>query len=307
VVKLCDELAGSECPLNRLNTADPLFIWGAVAVGMFGLPSLGGTMALAHYIAALVVGILFRFYGLRDSEKTPERPRHGNIFGRAVDALVKARHEDGRPFGQIMGDAVNDSVKTLAMICGFIMLFSTMVKIIDMVGLYPVIAAPFEALFRIAGIDASLVRAAVAGLLEIDLGTLAASKATGAGLVQQAAVAGAIIAWSGLSVHGQVASVLTGTDIRMGPYGVARLLHAVLAFLFTLMLMSAVGAAGFQSTWVLPVLGGLPASLARPDFWAYFARGVSWSLAIPAGLALVGTFAAAVTGGLRWVHFHHRQ
>lgn len=264
-------------------------------------------MALAHYIAAFLVGITFRFYGMRDVEKTPEPPRHGNILGRAVDALVKARHEDGRPFGQMMGDAVNDSIKTLAMICGFIMLFSTMVKIIDVVGLYPMIAAPFEVLFRLAGIDASLVRATVAGLLEIDLGTLAAARATEAGLVQQVAVAGAIIAWSGLSVHGQVASVLTGTDIRMRPYAVARLLHAVLAFVITLMIMPAAGKVGAGVAKVLPVLGGLPGTLAQPDFWAHFARGVSWSLAVPTGLVLIGTFAAALTGGIGWVQFHHRR
>ncbi|MFZ5817995.1 MAG: sporulation integral membrane protein YlbJ [Bacillota bacterium] len=303
---MCTRVEG-ERMLAFSNTADPLFIWGAVAVGMFGMPALGGTMALAHYIAAFLVGITFRFYGLRDTERTPEPVRHGNILGRAVDALVKAREEDGRPFGQMLGDAVNDSVKTLLMICGFIMLFSTMVKIIDVVGLYPIIAAPFELLFGALGIDQSLVRAMVAGLLEIDLGTLAASQATRAPLVQSVAVAGAIIAWSGLSVHGQVASVLTGTDIRMGPYGLARLLHAVLAFLFTLVLMPAAGAAGFEWSRIIPTLGGLPASFAQPDFWTYLTRGASWSLAVPTGLALVGTMAAALTGGLRWVHFHTRR
>lgn len=274
---------------------------------MFGLPALGGTMALAHYIAAFLVGITFRFYGLSDRERTPEPDRRGNILGRAVDALVKARQEDGRPFGQMLGDSVNESVKTLLMICGFIMLFSTMVKIIDVVGIYPLIAAPIETLFRLIGVNISLVPAMVAGLLEIDLGTLAASKATQAPLVHQVAIAGAIIAWSGLSVHGQVASVLTGTDIRMGPYVIARLVHAVLAFICTLLLMPAAGAAGFEFSQVIPVLGSLPTSFARPDFWAHFARGVSWSLAIPTGLMLVGAMAAALTGGLRWVHFHHRR
>src|SRR5690606_22823787 len=41
--------------------------------------------------------------------------------------------------------------------------------------------------------------------------------------------ASAIVAWSGLSVHAQVAVMLRGTDIRLGPYIAARFLHAVLA------------------------------------------------------------------------------
>ncbi len=302
---LCTRIE-AERMLAYSNTADPLFIWGAVAVGMFGMPALGGTMALAHYSAALLVGLSFRFYGRRDTERTPEPNRQGNILGRAIDALVKARAEDGRPFGQMLGDAVNDSIKTLLMICGFIMLFSTMVKIIDVVGLYGVIAAPIEWLYRAIGIDLSLVRATVSGLLEIDLGALAASKATQAPLIQAVAVAGAIIAWSGLSVHGQVASVLTGTDIRMTPYWIARFLHAVLAFIFTLIFMPSPG----STSWfpqIVPVLGGLPASMVRLGFWEALARGVSWSVAIPLGLALVGAVAAATTGGFRWISFQYRR
>lgn len=225
---MCTRVEG-ERMLAFSNTADPLFIWGAVAVGMFGMPMLGGTMAIAHYLGAFLVGLIFRFYGTGDKPSKPEQVRTGNILGRAVSALIKARADDNRPFGQMMGEAVSESVKTLWLIAGFIMLFSTMVRMIDVVGLYPLVSAPIELLFRVAGIDPALIRATVAGLFEIDLGTVAAAKAP-ANLVQQVAIAGAIIAWSGLSVHGQVASVLTGTDIRLAPYVIARILHAVIAF-----------------------------------------------------------------------------
>lgn len=303
---LCTRVEG-ERMLAFSNTADPLFIFGAVAVGMFGMPMLGKTMALAHYIGAFLVGIIFRFYGMGDRSATPERARTGNILGRAMDALVKARQEDGRPFGQMMGDAVTDSVKTLWLICGFIMLFSTMVKIIDVVGLYPLISMPFEATFRLVGIDPNLVRAAVAGLFEIDLGTVAAAKAS-APLIQQAAVAGAIIAWSGLSVHGQVASVLTGTDIRMGPYMFARLLHAVLAYVATMWLMNAVDPTMLDPiVRFIPVIGGLPVGFAQPGFWEMFMRGLTWAAGVPLGLAVIGGTAAAITGGFRWAGFTVRR
>lgn len=295
--EMCTRVEG-ERMLAFSNTADPLFIVGAVAVGMFGMPALGRTMAIAHYIGALVVGLVFRFYGAGDRPAHPERARTGNILGRALKALVFARREDGRPFGQMMGDAVNDSIRTLWMIAGFIMLFSTIVRVVDVVGLYPLLSAPFEFLFRVAGIDRSLVRSAVSGLLEIDLGAVAAANAS-AGLAQRVAVAGAIIAWSGLSVFGQVASVLTGTDIRMAPYFVARFVHAVVAFGATLFLMRSPGPTGFDPSLVLPVLGGLPASFAHPGFWEFFMRGLTWACALPLGLALMGTVAGAAVGGLR--------
>ena len=38
---------------------------------------------------------------------------------------------------------------------------------------------------------------------------------------------GAIVGWSGLSVHGQVASIISSTDLRMSAYIKARLLRVI--------------------------------------------------------------------------------
>lgn len=271
---------------------------------MFALPAVGLPMAIAHYLGALLVGLLFRFYGLRDPERTPDRPARGNMLARAVDALVKARQEDGRGLGQILGDAVRESVQTLWMICGFIVLMATIVRIVESVGLYSVLAAPLEWLFARVGLDPDLVRAAVAGLFEIDLGTLVASRAD-ADLVQRLAMAGAIVAWSGLSVHGQIASVLTGTDIRMGPYMAARLAHAIFAFVATLFLVRGGSLVGFEE-WI-PTLGGLPTNFAQPGFWEVLLRSLGWAAGVPVGLAVCGGVAAILTGGLRTAGFYTRR
>lgn len=221
------------------NTADPLFLFGAVAVGMFKSPALGAWMAAAHYLAALGVGLLFRFYGRHDTERPSAAcatAEHGHLLIRAFRELRRARHEDGRPLGQILGDAVSESVKTLLMICGFILFFSVLIKVLEITGLASYLSLPVAALFRACGLHPSLVPAAFAGLLEIDVGAQMASDSP-APFIQQVMVTGGIVAWSGLSVHGQVASVLAGTDIRMGPYVLARLLHAVLAMLLTAFLL----------------------------------------------------------------------
>ena len=45
------------------STSGPLFIIGAVAVGMFKNASLGYLMILCHYLGSISVGIIFRNYG----------------------------------------------------------------------------------------------------------------------------------------------------------------------------------------------------------------------------------------------------
>ncbi|HEX2954290.1 MAG TPA: hypothetical protein VHR47_09955 [Bacillota bacterium] len=225
---MCTKIEGERL-LAFTNTADPLFMFGAVAVGMFGHPEIGALIALAHYLSAFSVGYLFRFYGRGEHGKEirmkGEDPKV-NILRRAWWALFKARKEDGRHLGQLLGEAVRESMLTLLMIGGFIMLFSVFVRILSAVGIMTAITPGIKFILGVFGLSPQLTQAVLRGVLEIDLGTVAASQAT-APLGQKLVVTSAVIAWSGLSVHGQVASVIHGTDIRMGPYIAARLLHAI--------------------------------------------------------------------------------
>lgn len=236
---LCSRIEGERL-LAFTNTADPLFMFGAVAVGMFGYPALGALLAVAHYISSFLVGITFKLYGRR--EERHARPQlqeakgpRGSLFLRAYREMLKAKGEDNRPLGRLLGDAVNDSIKTLLMIGGFIIFFSVFLRILAQIGVVTVAALPLTSLFQLLHLDPTLVRPFITGLFEIDLGSAAAANAT-APLIEKVTIVSAIIAWSGLSVHAQVASVLTDTDIRMRPYVVARVYHAILAAIITYLL-----------------------------------------------------------------------
>ncbi len=234
---MCNQVEGERL-LSFTNTADPLFIFGAVAVGMFGRPDLGVILAIAHYMASFTVGVIFKFYKKerkKKEENLSEESKPG-IMRRALQALFKARREDGRPFGRLMGDAVKESMTTLTMICGFIMLFSVVVKMLTVFGFLGVIAPVVSSVLKVFGMDPHLTHSIFYGILEIDLGTMAASKAF-APLLDKVVVASWIIAWSGLCVHGQIASVIHDTDIRMSPYVAARFLHGMFAAWYTWFLM----------------------------------------------------------------------
>lgn len=140
--------------LSFTNTADPLFMFGAVAVGMFAMPELGATIALAHYLSSFLVGVIFRFHGRHRDVKTPEnnRPR-GNIIVRAFRALYNARQEDKRSSGQLLGDAVKTSMNTILLIGGFIILFSVFLRIISVVGFTGILSGIFAGLLSAVGLD----------------------------------------------------------------------------------------------------------------------------------------------------------
>ncbi len=236
---MCSKVEGERL-VSFTNTADPLFIVGAVAVGMFRMPSLGPILAAAHYASALLIGLGFKYYahGSRETH-LPDmgRPREP-ILSRAAHELYIARRQDGRSFGQIFGDAVKDAVSTLLLVGGCIMLFSVVVRVLDVAGITRLASTVAQWLMSPFGMHEAVTPSLMNGVFEITMGSEIASKAA-APLAQRAIAAGAIIAWGGLSVFAQVAAMLHGTDISMKPFFFARLAHSVLAAILTKGLLTA--------------------------------------------------------------------
>jgi sporulation integral membrane protein YlbJ len=235
-----------------------MLIAGAVAVGMFGMAQVSGVIMASHYLAAVGVGLVMRFYK-QHSDSTVQAKISGPLFSRAARALVDARSNDARPFGQLMGDSIRRSVNSLLLVGGFIILFSCIISILEIAGVTPSIAGALSLLLGRFGLDTSTVPSLVGGMFEITIGTQMASQATSP-LVYRLMAASAIIGWSGLSVHAQVAAMMQGTDVSVAPYVAARLLHAV-----------------FAATACLLLSGPLSQVLATPVIASVSPEGINWT------------------------------
>lgn len=284
------------------NTADPLFMSGAVAVGMFKNAALAPVIMAAHYLASISTGLLLRCYRPR-APRTPTVPGRGSLLRRALEALREARAKDGRPFGQLLGDSVKSSVNTLLLVGGFIILFSVLVNIIKAAGILATLSTGAGTLLAAFGLDPNGAPALVAGLFEITNGTQLASIAP-IPLSQQLMLAGTIIAWSGLSVHAQVAAVTHGTDISIAPYVMARLVHAGLAAFFTYLIL---GPAATLASLVVPTLAG-SAPTAEPYWLGSFIWSTLSLFRATAGLSFLALVSLLLAGkGPRSVIFRHRR
>ncbi len=234
--KLVTRIEGERL-MSFTNTADPLFMFGAVAVGMFGLPHVGASIAAAHYLSSITLGLIMRFHG----KDEPVRKGGGakrNILSRGLRAMVDAREKDKRPLGQLMGDAIRNSVNTLLLIGGFIILFSVIIEILAVMGAVSMLSILLKTILEPLGISPGLSPAIISGFFEVTLGCkLAGSAPEAIPLYQKIMITGSVIAWSGLSVHAQVASIISETDMRISPFVVARGIHALLAGLYTYLLI----------------------------------------------------------------------
>jgi sporulation integral membrane protein YlbJ len=214
-------------------TSDPLFIIGAVAVGFFHDATLGIVLASVHYLTSLLVGMIMRFHD-RKGEETQQKASGRFIIFRALDAMHEARINDRRAFGKLMGDAVWSSLQTLFLVGGLLIIFSVFMKIFTLMQFSAILSKIFGFILLVFGIPLDLSNALISGLFEVTLGTQGAAQDSGnSPMIDKVAIAGAILAWGGLSVHAQVASILSTTDIRYKPYLFARSIHAIIACITT--------------------------------------------------------------------------
>ncbi|MFP7479220.1 sporulation integral membrane protein YlbJ [Terribacillus saccharophilus] len=209
------------------NASNPLFIVGVIAVSFFGEAELGILLAVAHYGGNILVGICMRFYGR--SEPRSSYVREKGLVSRAFRELHETRMADKRPFGKIFGDAVINSIQTLLMIGGFIIMFSVFNKLLFILGITDSLAYGLKLLTSIFGVPDELVVPMFSGLFEITMGGQMIAQASGSNFFFPVIVVSFILAFNGFSVQAQVASILAETDIRFAPYFFARLLHGFIA------------------------------------------------------------------------------
>ncbi len=229
------------------NTSDPLFMAGAVAVGMFKRVDISLFIMAAHYLSALTIGIIMRFWKLRSPASPPiAASGEGFIVTRAYRAMRDAQRKEQKPFGELLGNAVTKSINTLLIILGFIVLSSVIFEVLKMAGAADALSSGFLSLIPENIIPRSLHEPIVSGIFEITIGASMLAKAE-APLVTRVAVTSGLIAWSGLSVHAQVAAVIQPARMSVWPYMTTRVFQGLLAGFYTAAFMKPHG-----ERWALP-------------------------------------------------------
>ncbi|KGK90494.1 sporulation protein [Desulfosporosinus sp. HMP52] len=205
------------------NNPSPGFMFGAVASGMLGEPTLGIVLAGSVYLSNLIVGFLFRFY-----KAAPKSLQSSSIpsFRRAWQEMNHAQNRESRSFGQILSDAVKQSTNTVLMVAGFMAIFSVILRLLNLWHVPLLLATLSHRIIRI--LEVPVLQAFFNGLFEMTLGCQEAIQALST-LNQQVAMLALIMGWGGLSVFAQIAGLISGTDLRFSSFLIARALHAVIA------------------------------------------------------------------------------
>lgn len=222
------------------HLCSPLFLIMVVGIGFLHSAQLGLVLAIVHYASAILTGFFMRLSKVSqqpaDIQLSSDHKSSGSVWKLALSTMRQAYLHDGRAFGKLLGDAVLSSVQTLMLIGGYMMIFSVLINVVTITHFTEVIKPLLSFLLRFVNVHTDTSPQWIMGLMEIHLGAYSWSQVQGVSLLPQMALISAFLGWGGLSAHAQVAGFHHKTEARYRFFFQSRILHAILAFVGTILL-----------------------------------------------------------------------
>lgn len=183
------------------NNSGPLFVIGSLGAVMLGDPALGIPVLICHYLSAVIIAV---FTGL-------------SVTAAEYDPQLFVKKES---FTVCFCSAVEKGCGSMIAICGYIVLFSVIIRLIGILGIVPFICR-----------HDPVAEALVLGSLEMTNGcSIIAHTDTALKLPLLCA----LVSFGGFSVHAQSAGFISRTDLPFSYYIKGKAVSAMLAFLLCL-------------------------------------------------------------------------
>lgn len=213
--------------LSFTNNSGPLFIIGTVGITMFGNSTIGFLLLLTHLLASLTVGFLFRFWKYKTKEKNNLQKYESNKINEITLSNL----------GGIIGNSITNSINTILLIGGFVVLFSVILNIIKTSNLLNILCNFINPIFNLLNIPTSFSSGFISGIIELTNGLniicILPEKKISINII----LASFLLGLGGISVLLQVWSVISKTDLSIKPYIIGKILHACFSAFYTFLFL----------------------------------------------------------------------
>ena len=198
------------------NNSGPAFILGVVGAGVFCDSRVGVLLYLAHALASVCVGLVFRFYKASEGRGKSSKSVRSDIRAQRLSTAFT--------------ETVKNSFLSTLNICAFVVFFTVVIRMLTASGILPALAKGLGVLLAPLGMTEEWGRRLLTGVLEVSSGVWSL---TGEGsLSGRLSMAAFMLGWAGISVHCQVLSFLGGSGLSVGTYLTGKMLHAGLSAVF---------------------------------------------------------------------------
>ena len=214
--------------LSFTNNSGPLFIIGTVGILMFRNTTIGILLFLTHILACFTVGFFFRFW--KRNESSPP-------FQAKKETFQTTKSVSFANLGEVLAESITSSISTILLIGGFVVLFSSIISILNASHILPMLSSFLRPLFTTLQIDPAFVSPFLSGFLEITNGIQAISNIACKKLSINIIMTAFLLGFGGISVFLQVWSIVSKTDLSIKPYFYGKLLHGLFAAFYTYVLI----------------------------------------------------------------------
>lgn len=141
--------------LSFTNNSGPLFIIGTVGISMFGNTIIGILLFVTHLLASITVGFIFRFWKYKSKTLNSQNNVKSNVMTISFANL-----------GEVLAQSITSSLSTIFMIGGFVVIFSSIISILNSSGIQNIAILIFSPLFNFLNIDQSFICGLFTGFLK---------------------------------------------------------------------------------------------------------------------------------------------
>lgn len=190
---------------------------------MFGNTTIGILLLSTHILACITVGIIFRFWNSKNEIKKSTKNNNKNN--------QETVHISN--LGKILAESITNSIQTILMIGGFVVIFSSIISILKSSGLLILASQIIRPIFNITHISSSFSIPFLTGIFEITNGIQLISQIPEKAISINIIFTAFLLGFGGISVFLQVFSIISKTDLSIKPYLYGKLLHGLIAAFYT--------------------------------------------------------------------------
>lgn len=199
------------------STSGPLFILGTVAIGMFGNPQIGYVIIIAHFLGALLNGLIYRKYLTKTKTNGIEKL---NV---------------NTPNKNILEETMYSSIKSILIVGGYVSLFFMIITVLN----HYHILNPINYLICkiLPSINPSVVSAITNGVIELTKGCLDLSTLNLSPKLVAPILTG-LVSFGGISIFLQASTFLNSININLKYYFLQKITHTLISVLLSIVLCS---------------------------------------------------------------------
>lgn len=213
----------AERMLAFTNNSGPLFIIGTVGITLFGSAEIGFLLFITHVLSCITVGIVLRFFS-----KNYKNEKKSNIHN-----SVENKNVSLSSLGEILGKSITNSISTILLIGGFVVIFSVVISILNESGLLESISKFLSPILGLVNFPSEFIKPVLSGIVELTNGVSLVANVSFKAISTNIILCAFLLGFGGFSVLLQVFSIISKSGLSIKTYLYGKLLQGVFASIYT--------------------------------------------------------------------------